>query len=211
MVNETWICEADVLAMKALRARPLAASIGTGLIASVCCGGSLVLASIGLGGLYGALALWKLVPQVLATGALSIVTVNYLFYRRHAERLQRARVGDPGRLRQGMLLSATVGIAGMAGSFLFLEWLNHAVVNGRVFLTHPDYAQSIIPGVPNVRLLYAAASFAALGLLRALPFPGDVSSRRDGPAARRQAVLRVGLFVSGAAVLVLLWEVVWDW
>src|SRR5215471_13830764 len=39
--------------------KPLAASFVTGFIASLCCGGSIVFASVGLGALYSALGMWR--------------------------------------------------------------------------------------------------------------------------------------------------------
>ncbi len=48
--------------------KPIGASVAEGLVASLCCGGSLVFAWLGLGALYGALGLSRYVPQVLAIG-----------------------------------------------------------------------------------------------------------------------------------------------
>ncbi len=42
---------------------PLAGSFITGLIASLCCGGSLIFASIGLGAFYSSLGLFRYIPQ----------------------------------------------------------------------------------------------------------------------------------------------------
>ena len=56
--------------MKQINAKPVVSSVIAGLIAPLCCGGSLVFASIGLGALYGALGLSRYIPQVLAAGAL---------------------------------------------------------------------------------------------------------------------------------------------
>jgi hypothetical protein len=56
-----------------------------------------------------------------------------------------------------MFLSASLGLAAMAGSFIFIEWLNHAVINPGRFA---EYAHALIPGVPDERLLYALARFA---------------------------------------------------
>jgi hypothetical protein len=186
--------------MDHLKPKPLISSAAAGLIASVCCGGSLVFASAGLGASYGALGLSRYVPQALAAGALCIVMINYFFYRRAGERSRRARAGDILDLRKAMFSSAALGLAAMATNFVFLEWLNHAVANP-YFLSRPEYGQALIPGVPNVRFLYTLASFWALALLWALPWP------RLEPIGERipsvfQRVLRVGVFTATAAVLV---------
>lgn len=157
--------------MSQLKAKPLAGGVAPGLIASVCCGGSLIFASVGLGTLFGALGLWRYIPQVLAAGALFIVAINYFYYRHLAKRVPLPSNREIVALRQGMFMSASLGIAAMAASFVFLEWLNHAVVNPHRFLSRPEYGQALVPGVPNIRLIYALASFFALSLLWALPFP----------------------------------------
>jgi hypothetical protein len=77
----------------------------------------------------------------------------------------------------------------MAGSFVFMEWLNHAVVHGDRFLARPEYGEALIKGVPNTTLLYVCATFFALAVLWALPFPrhdssGTQDSGRMGKAAR---------------------------
>lgn len=174
--------------------------MAAGLIASLCCGGSLIFASIGLGGLWSLIGLSRFIPQALAAGALLIVAINYFFYHRAAERVADADDGRIPGLRRGMFLSTALGLGVMATGFVFLEWLNHAVVDPHRFLVHSQYGQALIPGVPNVRLLYALASFAALALLWALPFPqpggGVVSAVRWS--------LRGGVFVATAAVIVVL-------
>lgn len=189
--------------MSQLQAKPLAGGVASGLIASVCCGGSLIFASVGLGTFFGALGLWRYVPQVLAAGSLFIVAINYFFYRRAAERTQSVAALDIPNLRQGMFVSAALGLAAMAGSFVFLEWFNHAVVNPHRFLARPEYSQAIIPGVPNIRLIYAIASFSALALLWALPFPNFVPEV-SGTTAALRVVLRVGVFSAAVVVLVAL-------
>jgi len=40
-----------------------------------------------------------------------------------------------------MFISTAIGLAVMAGSFIFMEWLNHAVVHGDRFLTRAEYSQ----------------------------------------------------------------------
>ncbi len=182
-----------------MRPRPLVGSLVAGLVASLCCGGSLVFASLGLGLAYGALGLWRFVPQALALGALSIALINFFGYARAAR-----RVGAPGGstvgLRRGMFISASVGIAGMAASFVLLEWLNHAVVNPHAFLPLPDYGAALVPGVPNVRLLFAAASFAPLALLWVAPFP---ESARPGALVRAGVYAASGVVVAALAVATL--------
>ena len=172
--------------------KPVLASAASGLIASLCCGGSLVFASIGLGAFYGALGLWDYVPQVLAVGALAIVAINYLFFRRLAARYEASGITTK-RLREAMFLSTALGLVAMAGSFLLLEWLNHALVNPHRFLSRPEYGEALIPGIPNIRLLYAVGSFWALALLWALPFPG---TRRA--AARSRSLPAIVLAVTAA-------------
>jgi hypothetical protein len=184
--------------MKQIKTKPTVSSVGAGLIASLCCGGSLVFASIGLGAFYGALGLSRDIPQALAAGALSIVAINYLFYRR-AARAQQTGAGNALALRQAMFSSSALGLAAMAVSFVFLEWLNHAIVSPH-FLSRPEYGQALIPGVPNVRLLYALSSFSALALLWALPFPSSKAelTRVDIPS---MVGLRVGILAATAVLL----------
>ncbi len=177
-------------------------SVGAGLIASLCCGGSLVFASIGLGAFYGALGLSRYIPQVLAAGTLCIVAINYLFHSRAAKRVHQAGADDIFGLRQSMFVSAALGLVAMAVSFVFLEWLNHAVVSPHRFLSRPEYGQAFIPGVPNVRLLYAVASFWALALFWALPWP--LGPKGQGTLAVLQRSLRVAVFAVTAVVLVVL-------
>jgi len=186
--------------MEQINARPLVSSISAGLVASLCCGGSLVFASVGLGAFYGALGLSRYIPQALAAGALCTVMINYFFYRRAGEPSHRTRAGNILDLRKAMFCSAALGLAAMATSFLFLEWLNHAVVNPH-FLSRPEYGQALIPGVPNVRLLYTLASFWALALLWALPWP--LNPIGEGMPAVLHRSLRVGVFTATAAVLVI--------
>jgi hypothetical protein len=166
-----------VTAIEHLKAKPIAGSVVVGLFASLCCGGSLIFASIGLGVFYSALGLSRFVPQALAAGALSIVAINYLYYRR----MVKKRSAGPVALQQKMFISTAIGLAVMAGSFIFMEWLNHAVVHGDRFLVRAEYSQAFIKGVPNITLLYVCATFFALALLWALPFPRhDCSSVQDG-------------------------------
>jgi hypothetical protein len=177
--------------------KPLAGSFVAGLVASLCCGGSLIFASIGLGAFYSGLGLFRYIPQALAAGALSIVAINYLSYRYVAKQAShRSAV-----LRGKMFVSAAVGLVVMAVAFLFLEWLNHAVVHGDRFLVRPEFGQALIRGVPNVELLYVGATFFALALLWALPFPRPdrAGADSDGWMSRtlRIAVLAV------AAVLII--------
>ena len=189
--------------MMEVKAKPLSGSGAAGLIASLCCGGSLVFGSIGLGVFYSALGLSRYVPQVLAAGALSIIAINYFYYRGAAKRVLCAEGGNLMHLRRGMFISAALGLAAMAGSFVFLEWLNHAVVNPHRFLVHSEYGQALIPGVPNIRLIYALASFFALAFLWGLPFPHFASESTGGAATLRWG-LHALVFLATAVVLVAL-------
>src|SRR5262249_30339008 len=158
-----------VTAIEHLKAKPLAGSVVAGLLASLCCGGSLIFVSIGLGVFYSSL----------------------------------------GLSQQKMFISTAIGLAVMAGSFVFMEWLNHAVVHGDRFLARPQYSQALIKGVPNMTLLYVCATFFALAILWALPFPREDSSGmqdsgRMGKAARvailgATTVLLVGVLVDASS------------
>lgn len=186
-----------------VKAKSATCSAAAGLVASLCCGGSLVFASIGLGAFFSALGLWRYIPQVLAAGALFIVAINYFYYRHLAKRVPLPSKREIVALRQGMFMSASLGIAAMAVSFVFLEWLNHAVVNPHRFLSRPEYGQALVPGVPNIRLIYAITGFSALALLWAMPFPNFVPELSSAAAALRM-VVRVGVFLATVAVLVAL-------
>jgi|SRR5215813_14215015 len=185
------IRDGTMTAVEHLKAKPIAASVVAGLLASLCCGGSLIFASVGLGVFYSSLGLSRYTPQALAAGALSILAVNYLYYRHAAKQESAGRASIP--LRQKMLVSTAIGLVVMAGSFILMEWLNHAVVHGDRFLTRPEYGQAFIKGVPNATLLYVCATFFALAALWALPFPGRNSSdtKEDGRAGK---VMRVAVF-----------------
>jgi hypothetical protein len=91
----------------------------------------------------------------------------------------------------------------MAAGFVFLEWLNHAVINPRRLLEHSEYGQVLVPGVRNPHLLYALASFAALALLWALPFPQD-GAGVSGVARALHWSLRGIVFAATAAIIVFL-------
>jgi hypothetical protein len=102
-----------------------------------------------------------------------------------------------------MFGSAAFGLAVMAVSFVFLEWLNHAVVHPQRLLIHARYGAALIPGVPNSSLVYAFASFLVLALLWALPFPRPTreSGGAGGPGTR---ILRVGVMLATLALLIVL-------
>jgi hypothetical protein len=188
-----------------LKAKPIAGSVVVGLFASLCCGGSLIFASIGLGVFYSTLGLSRFIPQALAAGAVSIVAINYLYYRH----LAKEGSAGPVALQQKMFISTAIGLAVMAGSFVFMEWLNHEVVHGDRFLARPEYSQAVIKGVPNITLLYVCATFFALAVLWAFPFPRHESSGmqdngRMGKAARvaifgATTVLLVGVLVDASS------------
>jgi hypothetical protein len=169
----------------------------TGLIASLCCGGSLIFASIGLGTFYSALGLSRFVPQALAAGAITIVAINYLFYRRAA----KCSSGSANAFREKMFVSTAIGLFMMAGTFILLEWLNHAVVHGDRFLARPEFSQAFIRGVPNVELLYVCATFFALALLWALPFPRaeHAGIRSDGWMNR---AVRLAVFAISSVLII---------
>jgi hypothetical protein len=197
------IRDGTMAAVEHLKAKPMAAGVAAGLLASLCCGGSLIFASVGLGAFYSALGLSRYTPQALAAGALSILAINYLYYRHAAKRESTERA--PVLLRQKMFISTAIGMTVMAGSFIFMEWLNHAVVHGDRFLARPEYGQAFIKGVPNQTLLYVCATFFALVVLGALPFPGrDPSDTKNGLAGK---VTRVAVF---GATTILLFGVLLD-
>ena len=184
-------------AIEHLKAKPIAGSVVAGLLASLCCGGSLIFASIGLGVFYSTLGLSRFIPQVLAAGAVSIVAINYLYYRHMA----KEGGAEPVALRQKMFISTAIGLAVMAGSFVFMEWLNHAVVHGDRSLARPEYSQALIKGVPNITLLYVCATFFALALLWALPFPQrDASGMQDGGGMGK--AVRLAIFGATTVLLV---------
>jgi len=157
--------------------RPLWGSLGAGLVASLCCGGSLLFGSIGLGAFYGSLGLSRYVPQALALGTLAIVGINYWYYRRQAAGLL---AGDPAcdcrSVRRAMLWSGFAGLVMMAASFVCLTWLEHGVVRAAQFLSRPEYGQALIPGVRNEQLVYVALTFLGLLLLAVVPLPGGSRS-----------------------------------
>jgi hypothetical protein len=198
------IRDGTMTAVGQLKAKPIAAGVVAGLLASLCCGGSLIFASAGLGVFYSSLRLARYTPQALAAGALSILAINYLYYC-HAARPESAG-GASVLLRQKMFVSTAIGLAVMAGSFVFMEWLNHAVVHADRFLARPEYGQALIKGVPNTTLLYVCATFFALAALWALPFPGRKSSDLDQARLAGNA-MRVAVL---GATIVLLFGVVLD-
>jgi hypothetical protein len=147
---------------------------------------------------YSTLGLSRYTSQALTAGALSILAINYLYYRHTAKEESSARA--PILLRRKMFVSTAIGLAVMAGSFVLMEWLNHAVVHGDRFLARPEYGQAFIKGVPNTTLLYVCATFFALAVLWALPFPGRYSSftKDDG---RGTKAMRVAVFGAAAVLL----------
>ncbi len=168
---------------------PLGSSLAVGLLASLCCGGGLVFAAIGLGAVYGALQVSRYIPQALASGAILIALVNWIYYRRKAARMVAGHVDcDCGVLRRAMLLSGFLGLAMMALSFVFLEWLNHAVVNAARFMGHHQFGGAVIPGVPNSHLAYLAATFLVLPLLAILPLPQQRARANPDRASSGQGV-----------------------
>jgi hypothetical protein len=134
-----------------------------------------------IGGFYGALGASRYIPQALAGGAILIALANWLYYRRKAARMLAGDSEcDCGALRRAMLLSGLLGLTMMAGSFVFLEWLNHAVVNAARFTGHHQDGGAIISGVPNSHLVYLAAAYLAMPVLAILPLPhkSDLAKQR---------------------------------
>ena len=134
----------------------------------------------GLAAFYSALKLWQYVPQFLGAGALLIVGINYLYHRRRV--LAGCDAGACANLRRAMLISTAISLAVMFGSFVFLTWLNHAVVNAERFMKMAKYAQAFIPGVPDSELVWAIASLVGgLILIAALSMaafpPGKTAPR----------------------------------
>ncbi len=154
--------------------RPIGGSLLVGLVAALCCGGSLVFGAVGLGAFYSALQLGRHIPEALATAAVLIGLLNWFYYRRKAARIDTADTHGTGELRRTMLLSTLVGLVMMTLSFVFLEWLNHGVVNASHFMTRPEYAGAVIPGVPNVHLGYVAMTFLVLAVLYFMPLAPKV-------------------------------------
>jgi hypothetical protein len=91
----------------------------------------------------------------------------------------------------------------MAMGFVFLEWLNHAVLHPQRFMSHPRYAEALIPGVPNASLLYAVASLTVVALLWAMPFPPP-TLEGAGAGGSVPQMLRVGVMLSPLALLIVL-------
>ena len=156
---------------------PIGGSLLVGFAASLCCGGGLIFGAIGLGALYGTLQMWRYIPEALAIGAILIAFLNWFYYRRKAIRGTEcgSRCNLTG-LRRTMILSAFLGLVVMAATFIFFEWLNHAVINADRFMSRPGYADAILPGVPNLHLLYVAMTFLVLPVVRFLPLNVRLSS-----------------------------------
>jgi SAM-dependent methyltransferase len=152
--------------------KPLGGSVGAGLVVALCCGGLPLFASIGLGTFFAGLGLARHVSQLVVGGALVIVALNWLYYRRRAQ-----RSGGAGSLRPAMLVSAGIGLAALVAVFFFLDWLEH-VINVERFLN----AASESPALKSRSQAYAlAVPPAAMAVLLLLPFPGP-GARRRGPA-----------------------------
>ena len=165
----------------ALDKTPVLGSLLVGFVGSLCCGGSLIFGAIGLGAFYGALGISRYIPEALASGAVLVTLLNWLYYRRKAARmLATSTQCDCASLRRAAMWSGFLGLAMLAASFLFLEWLNHGVVHASHFMHHPDYAGAVIPGVPNQHLAYVAMTFLALLVLAFLPLPGKVEAAAAG-------------------------------
>lgn len=167
-------------AVSRLDKTPIVGGLLLGLMASLSCGGIMFFAAIGLGAFYGSLQLSHYIPQALASGAILITLLNWLYYRRKATRMLAANGSyDSGNLRRTVLLSGLIGLLKMSVSFVFLEWLNHGVVYAAHFMNNPEYAGAMIPGVPNSHLGYLALTFLSLPVLAVLPLPQKEQGRRQ--------------------------------
>jgi hypothetical protein len=159
-------------AVSRLDKTPIFGGLLLGLAASLSCGGILLFAAIGLGAFYSSLELSHYIPQALASGAILITLLNWLYYRRKAAKMLAANGAyDRGNLRRTVLLSGLVGLVKMSVSFVFLEWLTHGVVYAAHFMNNPEYTGAMIPGVPDSHLGYLALTFLALPVLAILPLP----------------------------------------
>lgn len=156
---------------------PLGGSLAVGFAASLCCGGGLLFGAIGLGAFYSALRMARYIPEALATGAILIALVNWLYYRRKTLLMVSAGTRwDRADLHVAMLIGGFLGLVMMAGSFTLLEWLNHTVIDTRH--SH-EHAGTLIAGVPNSHLAYLAAAFLVLPVLAFLSLPR--STRTTSP------------------------------
>ena len=163
---------------------PLIASLLVGFVGSLCCGGGLVFGAIGLGAAYSALGMARFIPEALAAGAIVIALLNWLYYASKAEAALRTGVGcDSKSLRRMALGSAFLGLAMMAVSFVILEWLNHSVVRGGHGAHGSEFRGALIPGVPDIHLLYLALTFLALPILAMLPIPLSTGERTKARSA----------------------------
>ena len=156
---------------------PIVASVLVGFVGSLCCGGGLVFGAIGLGAAYGALGMARFIPEALATGAMVIALLNWLYYSQKAKVALAANADcDCRSLHRTALWSAFAGLAMMAVSFVILEWLNHSVVRGGHSTHGSEFSGALIAGVPDVHLLYLAMTFLTLPILVMLPFPSPKKS-----------------------------------
>jgi hypothetical protein len=157
---------------------PIVGGLLLGLTASLFCGGVKIFVAIGLGAFYGSLQLSHYVPEALASGAILITLLNWLYYRRKAARMLADNGSyDSRSLRRTVLLSGFIGLIKMSASFAFLEWLSHRGVHAAHLMANPEYAAAMIPGVPNSHLGYLALTFLSLPVLAILPLP---ERDRDG-------------------------------
>jgi len=74
------------------------------------------------------------------------------------------------------LWNDSFGLAMMAVSFVILEWLNHSVVRAGHSTHGSEFAGAVIPGVPDIHLLYLAMTFLTLPILGILPFPSQAKA-----------------------------------
>jgi hypothetical protein len=157
---------------------PIVASMLVGFVGSLCCGGGVVFGAIGLGAAYSALGMARFIPEALATGAILITLLNWLYYAQKAKVALMTDIScDCKSLRRTALWSAFFGLAMMSASFVILEWLNHSVVRAGHSARGFDLAGTVISGVPDIHLLYLALTFLALPIVAILPFPSSAKAR----------------------------------
>src|SRR5712692_7439360 len=90
--------------------KPIGGSLLVGLVAALCCGGSLVFGAIGLGAFYSALQLGRHIPEALATTAVLIALLNWFYYHTKAVGIEIADSHRGNELHRTMLLSTFLGL-----------------------------------------------------------------------------------------------------
>jgi hypothetical protein len=126
----------------------------------------------------------KDIPQALAIGTLTIVAINWLYYRQRAARML---VGDPTcdcvPVRRIMVISGTAGLLMMAATFWRMQWLDHSVVNAAHMMSRPEYVEAWLAGVRNENAVYMGLSVVVgVAVLTLLPLPRARAARTVGLA-----------------------------